>query len=221
MNLAVLVDTSLPGYRVDLPRSFLEMILEESEFNTSPRCICIQTDTQKKLVTTMRSFTDEMDVIRMSIQCSDFLGLTAEDTVRVEYIDGLVQPYLIDIQAENESFGDTKDVREKLESLIAIGSPCITVGMSFLIDNERVYLVKIYDKNDQELPYALADSCELRVNFLETIESIRLKKEEAERQEAERIERERVFRETHCVGGRELSREERLEKLLARIKKSY
>lgn len=207
------LDSLESEYRVNLPHTFLDKLLE-SDVETTQKAIKITTFFDDTMIVGIREFTCEPGKIEISSQIAEYLNICDDDFIHVNYVNAqdIHVPYLIDIQAERESFGTLTDVKDKFESIISKKSPFINKGIYFHVDNELIHLINIYDIDGCEILYASTEMCDLKVNFLET-------REEITKKEAEEAEKIRIFNDTHCVGGRELSKDEKYRRLLERLGK--
>jgi len=218
MNLNVVVDGTLRGsYKVNLPQPFLNMLLE-TEFGSIQKCVSLKSSNGCEICVAMKEFTDSADQIYISDLVAEYLQISDNAQIQVKFLDDLPTPYVINVQADRESFGLMENVREKLESYISVSAPCLNKNMSFSLDGEKLYIRELYGLDMIAVPYALTECCDLHVNFLETVEAEEIKKVK----EAQKVAESTVVVDTgNRLGGRTLTREEQREHRLRRYITAY
>lgn len=202
-------------HRCKLPFSMLNWLLGEGhEFGEGVIIWKLTSIQGHSVYMGMTEFTED-NYIHLPMQYILLLGINVGDPIRVDIEKTHNHTDLIHIQPQTDGFAKLPDPEGALKTYIQKELVAITKGITFHIEGQDIDVVGF------DLPtenYTATNNFDLHVDILPSLETI--KRERKEREEAERKEREEAEQKHKAgmkLGGRNLSREERLKKLLERV----
>lgn len=199
MDLPVYIDPEL--YSCKLPHKFLDHLLAEGYDFQGPLCLKVSSPFNH-VYTGILEFKglDQECSIDIGLILNQYTNLITGDYVHVEVVDQPESPLdIIVIQGHYNSFGDVKDVKEKLENMLS-SIRVLNKDMELMLDsdpNYRFSVVKLLNDKGQETEWGITVGTELRVDFIPTRETEELQKKEQEMRE---LEKRGFYGEGKCVG---------------------
>ena len=207
MDLPVVISAQL-GYQINLPKSFLNYLLENN-YNFEEGILCLKlTSVFSSCYVCMNEFTQDKDKVAIGYNVNSLLNTVDNDYIHID----IVQPSkcdMVQIRGHRDSFGKIQNIKEKLENLF-IDIKIINKGMVLMIDNESFNIVDLLDDATNTIDWFLSMDTEVKIDFLKTSESIEREKKEKERKE---LEARGYIGEGKRLGGTNFDKEKWLKKL--------
>lgn len=181
---------------INLPHCFLNHLLENGHGLEEVPILCLRlTSVFGVYYCAMKEFLSPgPDLVHIPMPINRMLNVVDDSYIRVERVDPLI-PHLIKIQGHYESFGKIHDIKEQLERLL-VSIKMVNKGCTYSIigehDTPEQFTITDILFDDISVDWGVTVDADIKIDFEETLEGIRLKqeKEEQERKEQERKELE-------------------------------
>jgi hypothetical protein len=207
MDLPAHINYDDPGCTVNLPHCFLNHLLENG-YSFDQGILCLKlTSVFASYYSCMKEFTRDRETIDIPMGINMVLNVINGSYVRVEKVIA-VAPYLIKLQAHNESFGKIENIKSQLEKLF-VDMKIVNAGSTLSVDGpigpEPFNVLEILTESGEEMEFGLTIESDLNIDFEETLEGLKikelekLKKDTAEKRAA--LEAQGYKGEGHRLGG--------------------
>lgn len=192
MDLPVYIDPAINICR--LPHQFLNYLLAEGHDFQESMCLKISGSFGHVYAGVLEfKGPDQGCSIDIGLVHNQFINLITGEYVHVETVSQPVLPLdTIVIQGHNDSFGDVKDVKEKLEILfssIRVLNRCMSASIAIDTDTgtcTEFTVVKLLNREGEEMEWGITVDTEIRVDFVPTRETVEREEKEQERKELEK-----------------------------------
>jgi len=211
MDLQVVLSAQLE-HQINLPKSFLNYLLENN-YNFEEGILCLKlTSVFSSCYVCMNEFTQDNDKVAISYSVNSLLNTVDNDYIHIDIVEP-VKCDMVQIRGHRDSFGKIQNIKEKLEILFT-RVKIINKGMVLMIDGlngpESFTIVDLLDDATNTIDWFLSMDTEVKIDFLQTSESIEREKKEKERKE---LEARGYIGEGKRLGGTNFDKEKWLKKL--------